>query len=81
MNNNTYTQPSDLVVAWKLAEINLSNDDALTIAMALYRTTEDYSYWCDKEEGYDGSRSFYNAVEGRYKENILYFMNYMDRLD
>lgn len=69
------------VLAWEMSGIEFSHDDAWDIAITLFRSTQDYSDRCEEIEGYDGSRSFYSAVEGRYKENILYFMNYMDRLD
>ena len=59
------------VLAWEMSGIEFSYDDAWDTAIALYRSTQDYSDRCDDTEGYDGSESFYYTVSQRYKENIF----------
>lgn len=71
--NNTYIMVKELdeVLAWEMSGIHFSYDDAWTMAMALYRSTQDYADMCDEVEGYDCSESFYYTVSQRYKENIF----------
>jgi len=70
-NTNITVMELDEVLAWEMSGINFSYEDAWTVAIALYRTTQDYAEKFAEIESYEFTEGFYHTVSQRYKENIF----------